>query len=208
MQNIKVIFLDWNKTICNNVFWQQLNNETTKEIFDKITNCLFVNNCSLINPWMKNEFSEIDIIEVIHKETGIDKRFLLEQLMLSSLNMNYINLEIPDVIRNIQKQGIKVVLASDNMDCFKYTITNLKLDLLFDDMILSNEIGFLKNEIKDNKSLFFDNYINKHNLKYSDCVLIDDSKELQLMCKNIGMNNIKVEDCNDTINILKSFINN
>ena len=36
MQNIKTIFLDWNGTICNNVFGEQLNNSTTKDIFEKI----------------------------------------------------------------------------------------------------------------------------------------------------------------------------
>lgn len=206
MQNIKTIFLDWNGTICNNVFGEQLNNSTTKDIFEKITKSLFVNNCHLIEPWMKNKLNFNDIIDVIHKETGFDKTFLKEQLIISSINMSYIDPEIPSVIKAIQNKGIKVVLASDNMDIFRYTITNLKMDLLFDDLLLSNEIGFVKSELKNNKSLFFDNYINKHHLTYDNCVLIDDSQEIANTCKSIGMNNIKINDCKKTIEELKRFI--
>ena len=205
MQNIKTIFLDWNGTICNNVFWEQLDNGTTKDIFEKITKSLFVNNCDFIEPWMKNKLNFNDIIDVIHKETGFDKTFLKEQLIISSINMNYIDPEIPSVIKAIQNKGIKVVLASDNMDIFRYTITNLKMDLLFDDLLLSNEIGFVKSELKNNKSLFFDNYINKHHLTYDNCVLIDDSQEIANTCKSIGMNNIKINDCKKTIEKLRRF---
>lgn len=101
MNNIKTIFLDWNGTICNNVFWEQLNSENTKELFDKITKSLFVNNGRLINPWMKNEINMNDIINIVCDETKINKRFLKEQLIYSSINMNFINLEIPNIIKLI-----------------------------------------------------------------------------------------------------------
>lgn len=206
MNNIKTIFLDWNGTICNNVFWEQLNSENTKELFDKITKSLFVNNGRLINPWMKNEINMNDIINIVCDETKINKRFLKEQLIYSSINMNFINLEIPNIIKLIQEKGIKVVLASDNMDIFRYTITNLKLDLLFDDILLSNEIGFLKTEWNGNNSLFFENYIKRKELNANECILIDDSKDLINMCQDIGMQNIKINDCKNTINELKRFI--
>ena len=146
MESIKTIFLDWNGTICNNVFWQQLDNNSTKEIFEKIKKCLFIDNGNLIDPWMKNQLSMNDIINIISNETKINKQFLKEQLIFSSENMNFVNPEIPNIIKLIQEKGIKVVLASDNMDVFRYTISKLKLDLLFDDLLLSNEIGFLKTE--------------------------------------------------------------
>lgn len=206
MQAIKTIFLDWNGTICNNVFWEQLNNSTTKEIFDKITKCLFIKHNHLINSWMKNILSMNDIIDIVSRETNIDKYFLKEQLIISSLGMNYVDLNIPNIIKLIQIKGIKVVLASDNMDVFKYTITNLKMDLLFDDLLLSNEIGFLKSDLNDSKSLFFENYINKNNLKYNECILIDDSKELTNLCKQIGMNNIQIDNCVNIINELRKCI--
>ena len=50
MNSIKKIFLDWNGTICNDVFWQQLDNSGTKEIFEKIKKCLFIDNGNLIDP--------------------------------------------------------------------------------------------------------------------------------------------------------------
>lgn len=92
------------------------------------------------------------------------------------------------------------------MDIFRYTITNLKLDLLFDDILLSNEIGFLKTEWNGNNSLFFENYIKRKELNANECILIDDSKDLINMCQDIGMQNIKINDCKNTINELKRFI--
>ena len=203
MNSIKTIFLDWNGTICNNVFWQQLDNSSTKEIFEKIKKCLFIDNGNLIDPWMKNQLSMNDIIDIISNETKINKQFLKEQLIFSSENMNFINPEIPNIIKLIQEKGIKVVLASDNMDVFRYTISKLKLDLLFDDLLLSNEIGFLKTEWTGNTSLFFKNYIKRKNLNLSECILIDDAKNLIDICHDIGMQNLKIDNCHETINKLK-----
>ena len=206
MDSIKTIFLDWNGTICNNVFWQQLDNDSTKEIFEKIKKCLFIDNGNLIDPWMKNQLSMNDIINTISNKTKINKQFLKEQLIFSSENMNFINPEIPNIIKLIQEKGIKVVLASDNMDVFRYTISKLKLDLLFDDLLLSNEIGFLKTEWTGNTSLFFKNYIKRKHLNLSECILIDDAKNLTDMCHDIGMQNLKIDNCYETINKLKIFL--
>lgn len=206
MESIKTIFLDWNGTICNNVFWQQLDNNSTKEIFEKIKKCLFIDNGNLIDPWMKNQLSMNDIINIISNETKINKQFLKEQLIFSSENMNFVNPEIPNIIKLIQEKGIKVVLASDNMDVFRYTISKLKLDLLFDDLLLSNEIGFLKTEQTDNTSLFFENYIKRKNPNLSECILIDDAKNLIDMCHDIGMQNLKIDNCHEIINKLKIFL--
>lgn len=206
MDSIKTIFLDWNGTICNNVFWQQLDNNSTKEIFEKIKKYLFIDNRNLIDPWMKNQLSMNDIINIISNETKINKQFLKEQLIFSSENMNFVNPEIPNIIKSIQEKNIKVILASDNMDVFRYTISKLKLDLLFDDLLLSNEIGFLKTEWTGNTSLFFKNYIKRKNLNLSECILIDDAKNLIDICHDIGMQNLKIDNCHETINKLKIFL--
>lgn len=176
-----------------------------KKFLKKLKN-LFINNGNLIDPWMKNQLSMNDIINTIFNETKINKQFLKEQLIFSSENMNFINPEIPNIIKLIQEKGIKVVLASDNMDVFRYTISKLKLDLLFDDLLLSNEIGFLKTEWTGNTSLFFKNYIKRKNLNLSKCILIDDSKNLTDMCHDIGMQNLKIDNCHKTINKLKIFL--
>lgn len=53
---------------------------------------------------------------------------------------------------------------------------------------------------------FFEHYINKNNLKYNECILIDDSKELTNLCKQIGMNNIQIDNCVNIINELRKCI--
>ena len=121
--------------------------------------------------------------------------------------MNFVIPDLIDIIKKIQENNIKVVLSSENMDVFSYVIDNLNLKNIFDDILLSNVLKHSKKEVDiNNHALFFHDYITKNNLKYEECVLIDDSKSLIDMCKKVGMNNIKINDCEKEIkNILLQF---
>lgn len=149
-----------------------------------------------------------DVIDKISLGTNLEKNFIKETLIQSSKNMRFVDDSIPNLIKKIQQNNIKVVLASDNMDVFNFTIENLKLNFLFDDMLLSNNLKVVKKFINNNGNLpFFESFLQKNNLKYSDCVLIDDSKNLVKVCEIVGMNNICVENCeNQIVDILKEFI--
>ncbi len=207
MENIKIIFLDWHKTICTDVFWQHLNKGDTKEYFDKIRKNLFIENMLLPYKWVLGFVDTNYVVNKIHEDTKINKDFLIDNLIESSNNMNFVDLEIPNIIKKIRKNNIKVVLSSANMDIFNYTIKSLKLNELFDDLLLSNNLMCSKNDIDcDNKSLFFDDYIKNNNYDYKDCVLIDDSKSLVDVCNILGMNNIRIKNCKEEIkNTLNNF---
>lgn len=208
MQNIKAIFLDWNGTISKDYFWKSLKTKNN-ELFEKINKILFVDNSYIINEWMLGNVKIDDILNLLSKETKANQEYLMEELVFGLKQMDFVIHDLKDIIKKIQKNDIKVVLSSDNMDIFSYVIDNLNLKNIFDDILLSNILKHLKNDVDGNShALFFHDYIIKNNLKYEECVLIDDSKSLVDMCKKVGMNNIKINDCEKEIrDVLLKFIN-
>lgn len=208
MQNIKAIFLDWNGTISKDYFWKSLKTKNN-ELFEKINKILFVDNSYIINEWMLGNVKIDDILNLLSKETKANQEYLMEELVFGLKQMDFVIHDLKDIIKKIQKNDIKVVLSSDNMDIFSYVIDNLNLKNIFDDILLSNILKHLKNDVDgNNHALFFHDYIIKNNLKYEECVLIDDSKSLVDMCKKVGMNNIKINDCEKEIrDVLLKFIN-
>lgn len=207
MQNIKAIFLDWNGTISKDYFWKSLKTKNN-ELFEKINKILFVDNSYIINEWMLGNVKINDILNLLSKETKASQEYLMEELVFGLKQMDFVIHDLKDIIKKIQKNDIKVVLSSDNMDIFSYVIDNLNLKNIFDDILLSNILKHLKNDVdSNNHALFFHDYIIKNNLKYDECVLIDDSKSLVDMCKKVGMNNIKINDCEKEIrDVLSLFI--
>lgn len=203
-QGLKTIFLDWHGTICEDLFWGQLNNSKTKNIFDSIINCIFVKNRYLLGSWMKGELNTQAIIAKINSETGIDKKYLERELAISVRNMKFVHPEIPKIIGLIRNKNIKVVLASDNMDIFQYAINKLRLNLLFDELLLSNKIGYEKKETdKQGNSLFFNRYLKNNCLEHKNCILIDDSKStIDFMSSSFGMPTVHIKDSHDTIHEL------
>lgn len=207
MQNIKAIFLDWNGTISKDYFWESLKTKNN-ELFEKINKILFIDNSYIINEWMLDNVKIDDILNLLSKETKVSKEYLMEELVFGLKQLDFVIHDLKDIIKKIQKNDIKVVLSSDNMDIFSYVIDNLNLKNIFDDILLSNILKHLKNDVDgNNHALFFHDYIIKNNLKYEECVLIDDSKNLVDMCKKVGMNNIKINDCEKEIrDVLSLFI--
>ena len=208
MQNIKVIFLDWNGTISKDYFWESLKTKNN-ELFERINKILFIDNSYIINEWMLGNVKINDILNLLSKETKVSQEYLMEELVFSLKQMDFVIPDLKDIIKKIQKNNIKVVLSSGNMDIFGYVVDNLNLKNIFDDISLSNVLKHLKNDIdSNNHALFFHDYIIKNHLKYNECVLIDDSKSLVDMCKKVGMNNIKINDCEKEIrDVLLKFIN-
>ena len=207
MEKIEVIFLDWYKTVSRDLFFENLNRGDTVGLFESIQKSIFADGDFSLK-WMRGEIELNDVVERVGKDIGLATDFLMEAFKNATLGIGFVNLEIPDLIRKIRKTGIKVVLASDNMDVFDYVIGNLSLEGLYDDMLLSNRLGAVKGDLNENNdSLFFGDYVKNNNLKYENCVLIDDNKQLVETCKILGMNNIRIEDCKNTINdVLVGFV--
>lgn len=173
----KTIFFDWNKTLSNSLFWEQLNNPKHERHAwnDNISTYLFKENKHLISEWMKGLIDSEGIVEKISACHRYPADTLLEDLAESCRSMKLVSDEVLPLVQKIRKNGTKCVIATDNMDTFtRYTVPALKLAEYFDDILVSFGKGLFKFDVKDDAIPFFDGYLMENNLNYKDVVLIDD----------------------------------
>ena len=211
MSDPKVIFLDWNKTLSNSLFWSHMHPDNGHDYslyHGKLISTLFVENKKLINPWMRGEYSTDDIMQILSPLVGLSTEVLKEELAISCSNQSFVDSFIPEYIKSIKNKGIKVVIATDNMDTFrKYTVPSMKLEELFDDFLISCELGVLKDDHGDESIPFFDDYLKHNNLKYQDSVLLDDCIDKTGVYDNLGLKIRQVTSPNVFINMLKEYAN-
>lgn len=204
----KVIFIDWNKTLSNSRFWEQLEDVNHKHHNHHlgIIDSLFVENKNLITPWMQGKLTAEDICNAIAENTGIDAEIIFDELVESAKNMTFVSEEIPELINSIRAKGIKVVIATDNMDTFnRFTVKSMDLENLFDDILNSYALKAMKGDFENNKSLFFDDFIKRNNLSYAKTVLLDDSTSNSDPLTSLGMKTIQITSPKNLIYNLKYY---
>ena len=200
MPNPKIIFIDWYKTLSNSLFWEQSND------FKTISQWLFKENSNLINPWMKGEYTAEAICKKIAFGTKLDFNQIFNSLIESCQKMSYSRPEIPRLIKNIRKKGIKVVIATDNMDTFsRFTKPGLKLGNIFNDFLISYDLKILKQETELESIPFFEKYLQDRGLKNEEVVLIDDGDDKTGVYGKLGLKIDLVKSSNDVVNFLEKY---
>jgi hypothetical protein len=193
----KVVFIDWNKTLSYSLFWEHLQDKKhpNHQHLPAIEKWLFVDNRDVINPWMRGEFSAEDISSKISQDTGINSDVILGELRRSCEEMCYSIDDLEDIIGRLQASGIKVVIATDNMDTFsRFTVPAMRLDAVFDGILSSYDIGYLKDDDRPEDSLpFFDEYLAKNGWNYADAILLDDSPDKSGKYKRLGFERVPID---------------
>lgn len=207
----KAIFFDFHKTLSSSLYWEQLKdtNHPRHEWFDKITRFLFEENKQIINPWMRGEYDTNYVTDIISQGLGLPKSTLKEDLEYSCRKMKFISEEIPKFIKMFRSRGIKCVVATDHTDVFReHILPGMKLDELFDDFLISYEIGKLKSDIdrENKKILFFETFLKKNDLKYKDVLLLDDCMH-DVSYKEFGFGQIRIEGRDHLLDTLKVLAN-
>jgi len=205
----KVLFLDWNKTLSHSLFWSQLSepNHIYGHYHKIITEWLFNKNSHLIDSWMRGEFTAEQICQFIATENALDYGIIWQTLKESCENMSLCSPKIIDLVKNIRQQGIKVIVATDNMDTFRrFTTQGLGLDKIFDDFLVSCDLGVLKYDINKQVIPFFDAFMKTNNLNYEEVVLIDDSAEKSGVYNELGFNIVLIKDTYDLLDQLQKYV--
>jgi FMN phosphatase YigB (HAD superfamily) len=175
----KVIFIDWNKTLSASHFWRNLPDVET---------VMFLANRHLLMPWMRGQSTAEEICQVLSGQTGVSYDLIFNELKDSCANMEFVDSRLPELIAKIRSNGVKVVLATDNMDCFvRFTAPALQLNNLFDDILVSCNLKILKNDVQGNSIPFFEDYFKRNNLSYNEVVLLDDSAEMGKAYRQLGL---------------------
>jgi len=199
MTKPKVIFIDWYKTLSNSLFWS--GNQKYSDTF-------FNNNRELINPWMRGEYTAEEVCKILSDKNNFDFEDVFESLQESCQKMIFVSDDILELIGKIRSQGIKVVVATDNMDTFlRFTVPALGLRDVFDDFLVSYELRVLKNDVAENYIPFLDDYIVKNLLNYKDCILLDDS-ELNPVYDKLGFKSVRIGNGNKLADVLGIYADN
>lgn len=205
MAKIHTIFFDWYHTLSNDTFWGQFEN-TNLELYKEITNKVFNNPDISVKEWMRGSISTDSILKKISKDNK-EFNFLKNELIYSAKNTKFANKDIIVLLNKLKKKGIKLVIATDNMDVFiNYTVPSLNLYNYFDNIICSSDINCLKIDLFDNKPKFFEDYLSKNNINYKDCLFIDDQEKFTDFYKDYGMNTERIENTDDIENIIRKYI--
>ena len=208
MQGIKLVFIDWNQTLSTSKFWEHLEigSKEELELFNKIENCLFTKNAHLINPWMKGEFNSEKLVAKISGELTIDFKFVFNEFVKGCEIMKFVSTQIPQLVKSIQSKGMKVYIATHNMDSFnRWTVPAMKLDKLFNGVINSYFVKAFKHDFNhQGESLFFHDVIKKEKVTPSEVYWIDDSDDKDNLLTNYGVNYKRVDKENTVVEALRS----
>jgi FMN phosphatase YigB (HAD superfamily) len=192
----KIIFIDWNGTLSKSRFWQQLSdpkNELNK-IYQSIEKWFFEKNNELLDDWMLGKKNARQVCYILGARWKINHQVLYKNLIVSCRQMRIFDQKAEKIIRAIKKQGTKVLVASDNMDVFRdFTIPALKLDKIFDNFLLSNEVGCFKYSVQKNKLPFFESYLASQDKSYQEVVLLDDSPDKNNILQKFKFPLIKIK---------------
>lgn len=157
---------------------------------------------------MRGKYTTEEIVQYVADHTKQDYGLLLREFIQSCEQMEYSSPHIPQLIKKLQTKGIRVVIATDNMDSFtRWTAPAMKLDKLFDGILNSYDLKVLKNDTdKKGESLFFKKFIKENRLNPQDCVLIDDGLETELILKKSGIDFLLVNKEKELEKHLREFL--
>lgn len=201
---IQVIFIDWYLTLTSVTFLNKLKIEN-HAVFKKFIEIIFEQNPSGWQyDWARGKLAKEDVAQKISQAGIMPYDNVLKTFADCCAHQTVDFPEVFKTINTIREKGKKVVLATDNWDVFcDYTIPNLGLDKYFDDIISSNQVGFLKRDEQPKSLPFFDNYLKNNHIAYQNSLLIDDNALNIDICQKHQMAGIMVKDSRDTVNILQ-----
>jgi len=184
----KVIFLDWYKTLSDSLFWEKWTNDPkhTNDL-SKIQEYMFTKGNTLVKDWMRGQLNSESAVSKISRNTSVPYETIMDELITSSKSMKFNEATVLDQIKSLRQSGIKVVIATDNMDTFKrWTVPAMGLEHIFDSIIDSYSNKSLKADFSEDGNIFFKDFIKKSDLGPGESILIDDSED-SIVVEKIGI---------------------
>jgi hypothetical protein len=180
MKSYTCLFVDWHLTLSTSIFWEQFSNpqHSHHHLFAFMQSKLFgpAGANRWVLPWMRGKLTSEDVLAEVCRGTDVDLAFALQTLQESCQQMRLVSEAVPQAVGALRAKGLKVVIATDNMDTFqRWTVPSLRLDTLFDDILCSFDLHALKDEVdQDGRSRFFGDYLQRQRIGWGESLLLDD----------------------------------
>lgn len=194
-EGIKVLFVDWHGVLSQDPFWISILHNRQHPLYQQLTKAtedLFTRQVDRVHHWMRGNLTANQIIESFQMTPGPEfPRDYLNHKLIEDCQFMRINAQLVRSLKDAKTSGIKIVLATDNMDCFSEAIQQAKQHRkcfeeetisfaatvqLFDDILCSSEQRVLKREDPQH---FYEGWLKRQSFKFSDAILLDD---LELNC--------------------------
>lgn len=168
---MKVVFVDWHKTLSTSQFWQHSEDSRLKpEQLQAVDRYVF-SSPSLSRLWMMGQLSAESVCHVAAKHLNGSSDDILHDLISSCQRMELCDPTVVEVIQALRERGVKTVIATDNMDTFtRWTVPALRLDEVFDEVLNSADVRMMKKYPR-----FFRDWLESHGVEPSEAILLDDS---------------------------------
>lgn len=174
----KTLFIDFDGTLCHDRFWRSLD----PVLMEKVQQSLFLDDKSVVSDWMNGAYTSEDINKKLADDLGIEYSFLWDVFVKDCQNMKVENAVLGQLKK--LRNSYKIVLVTDNMDCFdRFTLPALKLDEYFDVIVNSFNKRVSKNE---NNGQLFRDVIERVGSNPADSILIDNSEKSCSVFQNLG----------------------
>lgn len=202
---VETIVIDWYGTLSNSKYWSGFERSDGK-LYDAINNFLFNQHKQAVRDWMRGQKSYQQICKEISDALNQNYDLIVHGLLESAQNMQFDSQDIPALIQKIRGKGIRVILATDNMDVFAdYTVPTLKLRENFDDILISTQKKVLKNDMVEGKLTFFNLFV--ENIRKGDkkIILIDDDPGENILKSDMFDKVIQQDTTEGLVRILKEY---
>lgn len=168
----RVVFLDWAGTMSHSLFWSRWH-EADPARRQRVQRDLFGDE-ALVHDWMRGRLSAEDVVAVVCR--GDDPALWLTELERSCREMALADDRLRLLVPALRSTGVRVVIATDNMDTFaRWTVPALGLVQLVDDVLDSWRLGCLKDDRdRAGRSPFFHPWLEREKIDPADAVLFDD----------------------------------
>src|ERR1044072_1737700 len=121
-----VLFIDFHRTLCHDLFWRSL----PAEIVEKIRLFEF-DEQKIAYRWMRGEFTSEEINQQLAQVVGMEYAELW-RVFVENCRTMHVSQQSLQNISGLREQ-FQIVLMTDNMDCFdRFTVPSLQLDHYFD----------------------------------------------------------------------------
>jgi FMN phosphatase YigB (HAD superfamily) len=145
-----------------------------QEILGRVREYIFSDDVKpLLKSWMRNEISYKQFNKIAADKFNCDDEFLNHALE-QSISESEWNWDLINLYQRYRKNGVKVVMTTDNMDIFSLLAVPLnKFDTYFDNIYNSADVKMLKD---DNDLQLFKDIAHEHDLPFDEILIVDDNK--------------------------------
>lgn len=179
MNRYKVLFVDWHNTLSTSIFWGHLQDakHPRHDLFRILQPLPSEIHRTMFTPWMRGSVTSEEVIHAIAQKQNLDYNLIFREFIFSCQCMQFVSEEIVDLVSRLRARGIKVVIATNNVDSFsRWTVPGMGLNEIFDGIINSFDMKALKWDVdQGGQSLFFADFLHTHYIRPGESALIDDN---------------------------------